>query len=140
MSERMSIEEFNKLSKRKKGRMKSKKVCIGGHEFDSITEGNIYLEFKYDPDVEIVAIHPEFDLIEPFISATGKKIRGTKWTADFHIKRDGLEWIVDVKSPGTIKANSKSWPLKRKMFLNKYRQYRFLEIIIDKKTRIEKKY
>jgi len=122
----------------KTGRVNSKKITIDGHKFDSQAEALIYSEFKLDPDVEIIELQPKITLLEPFFHRR-KKYQGIYYTADFLIKERGLECLIEVKSIGTLKANSKSYPMRRKMLLNSI-GFGFREIIFDGKRRIIKEY
>lgn len=132
------IGKHTKVS-RKNPRMKSIKTTIDGHKFDSKKEADIYFEFKHDPDIEILELQPKFTLIDKF-QRRGKTYRAIKFTADFKIKQDGEIWIVDVKSIGTLRANSKGYPMRRKLFLLKYPDLRFREIIFDDRKLTEKNY
>jgi hypothetical protein len=123
----------------KQGRVSSKKIQVDGYFFDSQAEAHVYWEFKVDPDVELLALQPYFCLQKPF-ERGGKKYREISYKADFRIKEGGKEWIVEVKSQGTLKANSKSYPMRRKMFLKKFPALAFREIIFDKGKRIVKGY
>lgn len=122
-----------------KGRVQSAKVEVDGHTFDSQLEANIYWEFKVDPNMEILEFQPSFCLQSEFVRDS-KTYKAINYTADFKIKDGGQEWIVEVKSVGTIKANSKSYPMRRKMFLKKFPKYAFREIIFDKGQKIVKEY
>ena len=124
---------------KKKGRTGSKKVIIDGIEFDSTSEGNIYYEFKLDPDIEILELQPQF-IVKPKFTLRGKKYQSIKWTLDFRILDKGVEYVVDVKSIGTYKANSKSHSIRRKLFLTAYPDLILKEIVIDGKKRTEKVY
>ncbi len=126
-------------AKVKNPRMKSNKTVIDGHEFDSKKEADIYFEFKHDPDIEIIGLQPKFTLIDKF-QRRGKTYRAIKFTADFKIKQDGKIIIVDVKSKGTLLANSKGYPMRRKLFLLKFPDLIFKEIIFDRRKRVEKIY
>ncbi len=123
----------------KNPRMKSNKTILDGHEFDSKKEADIYFEFKHDPDIEILELQPKFTLIEKF-QRRGKTYRAIKFTADFRIKDKGIELIIDVKSAGTLKANSKSYPMRRKLFLLNFPLLIFKEIIFNGRKRVEKVY
>ncbi len=125
--------------KKKNPRVKSNKIEIDGHQFDSKSEGKIYREFKWDPSVKILELQPEFTLQEKF-ELRGKKYRAIEFTPDFRILKDGVPEIVEVKSVATIKANSKSYSMRRKMFLRSNPELRFREIIFDKGKRTEKVY
>jgi len=124
---------------KKKPRVNSNKVEADGHLFDSKSEYRIYYEFKLDPTVKILELQPEFILQEEF-ELRGKKYQAIKFTPDFRIIRDGIEWIVEVKSQGTMLANSKSYSMRRKMFLKSNPDLRYREIIFNRGKRVEKVY
>ena len=119
--------------------MRSNKVEIDGHKFDSQMEANIYFEFKVNPDVAILELHPQFEL-QPKFKKGKKSHRAIKYTADFLIEEKGKRWVVDVKSKGSMLANSKSYPMRIKMLLFKYPDINFREIIFNGKRRETKEY
>jgi len=125
--------------RKKNPRVNSNKIEIDGHQFDSKSEGKIYAEFKWDPSVKILELQPEFTLQEKF-ELRGKKYRAIKFTPDFRILKDGVTEIVEVKSKGTLLANSKSYSMRRKMFLKGNPDLVYREIIFDRDKRIEKVY
>ena len=127
------------VAKKKSGRMSSRKVEMDGHVFDSVKEADIYYEFKLDPGIRIIKLQPRFALLSPF-KRENKTYRGITYKADFKIRKNGVLWIVEVKSKGTLKANSKSWPMRRKLFLNIIPKYKFWEIIFDNGKREDKFY
>lgn len=124
---------------KKQSRVQSHKIKKDGYVFDSQSEALIYSEFKLDPDVKILELQPEFMLLETF-KRRNKIHRSITYTPDFRIRIKGVVWIVEVKSVGTLKANSKSYPIRRKLFLHKFPDLNFREIIFDGKQRIEKDY
>jgi hypothetical protein len=121
---------------KKAGRVNSHKIEIDGYLFDSKSEALIYSEYKIDPDVEILELQPRFILLTPF-KRKNKSYRGITYKADFVISVGGDNWVVEVKSKGTLKANSKNYPMRRKLFLNKFPDLNFREIIFDGKQRTE---
>ena len=123
--------------KKKQGRVNSRKVSFDGHLFASQKEVVIYKDFKSDPDIEIKSLHPNFPLIDGF-TRFGKKVRAASYTADFDILEKGERWIVEVKSEGTAKMID--YQLRRKMFLNRYPELRFREIIFNGNKRRENVY
>ena len=125
--------------KKKKPRVNSNKVEADGHIFDSKSEYRIYYEFKVDPEIEILELQPEF-ILQPEFELRGKKYQAIKFTPDFRILKDGIECIVEVKSKGTLMANSKSYSMRRKMFLKSNPKLRYIEVIFDRQERIEKNY
>ncbi len=124
---------------KKKGRTGSNKVPLDGHLFDSQKEANIYLEFKHDPDIKILELQPKY-IVKPEFKLRGKTYKAIKWTLDFRILDKGVEYVVDVKSVGTLRANSKSHPMRRKLFLDSYPEIILKEIVFDRKKRIENIY
>ena len=127
------------IEKKKNPRVNSNKIEIDGYLFDSKSEGKIYVEFKHDPSVTILELQPEFILVPEF-ELRGKKYQSIKFTPDFRILQDEVEWIVEVKSEGTLKANSKSYSMRRKMFLKSNPELRYREIIFNRDKRIERTY
>lgn len=125
--------------KKKNPRVNSNKIEIDGHLFDSKSEGKIYVEFKRDPSVTILELQPFFCLLPKF-KLRGKTYQSIDFTSDFRILENGVEWIVEIKSIGTLKANSKSYPMRRKLFLSSNPDLRFREIIFDRDKRTEKTY
>lgn len=117
--------------KKKNPRVNSNSVIIDGIEFKSTSEGLIYIEYRDDPNIKILELQPKFELIRSF-KRNGKKIQSIDYTSDFRILENKTEWVVEVKSSGSLKANSKSYPMRRKLFLYKYPHLRFREIIFDK--------
>lgn len=130
-----SIRESRSTVK-KTGRVHSHKIEIDGHLFDSKAEALIYSEFKIDPDVIILELQPQFVLLRPF-KRKNKFYRGITYKSDFSISIKGYHWIIEVKSKGTLKANSKNYPMRRKLFLNKFPDLNFREIIFNGKQRTE---
>lgn len=113
-----------------KGRVSSRKIKFDGLEFASRSEMEVYREYKLDPDIDLLGVQPKFTLQEGF-SRNGKRHRAITYTADFDIIEDGREIIVEVKSVGTLKANSKSYSMRKKLFLKKFPDLLFREIIVD---------
>lgn len=143
MTERMGLEEYQKEIRKGQGRVRGnpKKVHFDGFTFDSQVEADIYYEYKVDPEFDILEVHPEF-LLQPGFTRHGKKYRKIIWTADIKVKdrKTNFIYVIEVKSKGTLKANSKSHSMRRKMFLYKYPNYSIREIIIDGKKWIQTDY
>ena len=125
--------------KRKNPRVNRRKVRLDGHEFDSRKEAEIYFELKHDPNVEILELQPKF-ILQGGFSRGKKRLRAITYTADFLIREDGRKIVVEVKSTGTLKANSKSYPIRKKLFLHKFPELGFREIIFRGKKRAVKEY
>jgi hypothetical protein len=124
---------------KKRNPVKGKYVIIDGHKFDSKIEAVIYQEFRDDPTIEILELHPKFMVLDVF-RRHKKHIAGISYTPDFKIKIRGRVTVVEVKSIGVLKKNSKSYPMRRKLFLKKYPDLHFREIIFDGKKRTIKDY
>ena len=122
-----------------KSRVNSKKVFLDGNWFDSQSESDISWEFKVDPNIQILELQPKFELL-PAFERFGVKYRSIDFTPDFRILENGVELVVEAKSIGTLKANSKSYPMRRKLFLSQNPDLRFKEIIFDRGNRVEKTY
>ena len=135
---------YDSGKKKRIGRVSSQKIEVHGVLLDSKAEVNIYWECFIDDEVEIIWPTPmlekeTFILLKPF-KRKNKSYQGITYTPDFKIKIYGVEWIIEVKSRGTLRANSKSYPLRRKLFLNKFPDLNFREIIFDGKKRTEINY
>ena len=125
-------------------RVNQKKTIVDGYEFASMAEAGIYLDFKNDPKIELVKVHPKFTVFPGFtkknIHGKLKKHQAITYTADFLIIEDRNMIVVEVKSKATLRANSKSYPMRRKLFLNTHSSFYFREIIIGRKKREVKEY
>ena len=139
---KISLSEAKRLgvlaTHKKAGRTRGHKVEIDGYTFASKKESSVYLQFKADTQVEILEVAPEFLLFPSFKRASGRTIRQAVYTADFLIKKDGQKMVVEVKSGGTAKMTD--YQLRRRLFLAKYPDLTFLEIILEGRTRKEKLY
>lgn len=108
----------------KKGRKYGNRKCeIDGFSFDSIREGNRYIELKYllaAGKIKDLVLQKQYELQPAFRnSVTGKMEKPIYYRADFvyyDIERD-KEVIEDVKSEATRK--DKVYQLKRKMMAYK---------------------
>ena len=108
----------------KKGRKYgNRKVQIDGYSFDSVQEGNRYLELKYmllAGEIEDLEMQKPYELQPAFRNAvTGKLERPIYYRADFVYKdvKTGETVIEDVKSEATRK--DRTYQLKRKMMAYK---------------------
>lgn len=105
----------------------NKKTEVDGITFDSRKEADYYCELKLRlkaRDILGFTLQPEFILQEPFTDNAGKAHRAVIYRADFIIlHKSGLEEVVDVKGMKT-----KEYLIKKKLFLARYPQYKFLEV------------
>jgi len=128
----ISISEYRKMIKKKAG----KKI--------SSLEKIVQAEFRLSPDIVIISTQPAFEIV-PGFTRNKRKYQSIKYTADFHIKECGKDIIVEVKSTGVLRANKKSYPMRRKLFLrfltDNFPEFIFREIIFDdRKNRTVKEY
>jgi len=92
------------------------KVKLDGYTFDSQRERDYYLEYKLDPEVVNLTVHPRYELTPKYTNAEGVKRRAQHYVADFLVTyRDGREEVVDVKG-----VETPVFKLKRIMFELKY--------------------
>lgn len=116
---------------KKYNKYKNKKVIIDGISFDSEKEGKRYLELKsmqqfgLIKDLELQKVYE----LQPSFKKHNKTYRAIKYIADFvyyDVEREQTI-VEDVKSPAT--AKDKAYIIKKKMFIYKYDDYEFREII-----------
>lgn len=103
------------------------KTSVDGFKFDSKKEANRYAELKILVRAKIITnltLQPEFTLLPAFTDSQGNKHRAIVYIADFsYIEKDTFLPIVeDVKGMMTD-----VYKLKKKLFLSKYTQYKFIE-------------
>jgi hypothetical protein len=96
------------------------KTVVDGIEFPSKREANRYKELmllKRAGVVKEIELQPAYELMPGFTHpATGKRVRPTKYIADFLITyEDGHQEIEDTKGMRTEAYN-----LKKKMFMHRY--------------------
>lgn len=111
----------------KKGRKYgNRKVQIDGYTFDSIHEGNRYIDLKYRllaGEIRDLELQKQYELQPAFRNAkTGKLERPVYYRADFvyyDIER-GETVIEDAKSPATRKDKVYQLKRKRMAFLGNY--------------------
>lgn len=113
---------------KKKGRYPSVKAEIDGHKFDSAAEGEIYWEFKHDPEVEIIKVHPVYKII-PKVIRGDQALKALHYEPDFLIKESRGDTVVEVKGLHLLK--DPKYMRNRSLFLISYPHLNFLEIITD---------
>lgn len=109
-----------KPPKQKRHKYNARKVEIDGHKFDSAKEAARYQELKLQEHCGVVSgleLQPEFILQEAFGG-----YRAIIYRADFLYQKDGETVVEDVKGMKTA-----VYQIKKKMFLKRYPEYRFLE-------------
>ena len=103
----------------------NKKVIIDGITFDSKKEGNRYAELKILEKAKLISgliLQPSFEIC-PRVIWNGKTLRKRVYKADFQYWEKGQHIVEDVKGMRT-----KTYILKRSLFLSQYPQYIFKEI------------
>jgi len=109
----------------KRSKYNNKKITVDGTAFDSKKEAAHYLLLKDRlniGEIKLLSLQPSFTLQEGF-RYEGKAIRPIKYIADFMYHEGDTVVVVDVKGFKTEVYN-----LKKKMFLSRYRQMKFIEI------------
>ena len=128
---RLSAKEAKRLGilgkESQKSKYRSTKVQINGHTFDSVKEGNRYLELRLleqAGEIEDLELQPEFVLQEGFIDRTRLCHRPIIYRADFQYReKNGGVVVEDVKGMKT-----EVYRLKKKMLLKRYKDLDFREI------------
>lgn len=106
----------------KKGRKYgNRKVQIDGLTFDSVKEGNRYVELKYmlaAGEITDLELQKQYELQPAFRDSEGKMVRPIYYRADFVYKdkKTGETVIEDVKSEAT---KTPAYRLKKKMMAYK---------------------
>ena len=110
---------------------KNIKTTLDGIKFDSRKEAKRYNELKLMERCGLIKnleLQKPYEL-QPSFKKHNKTYRAIKYIADFVYYDVEREQIVveDVKSPAT--AKDKAYIIKKKMFIYKYDDYEFREII-----------
>lgn len=108
---------------------RNKKVQIDMYVFDSISESRRYKELvllERAKKIENLQLQPRFLLQESF-RKNGKTYRKIEYVADFMYEEKGQVIVEDVKSKFTVK--DKVYAIKKKLFLKKYTDIEFKEVI-----------
>ena len=130
---RLSVKEarrlgvLDKLEKQaKKSKYKNMKVEIDGINFDSVKEGNRYMELRLllqAGEISELELQPEYLLLEGYQDKDGTKIRPVTYKADFRYRdKDGRLVVEDVKGMRT-----EAYKLKKKLLLARYPELDFRE-------------
>lgn len=105
----------------------NKKVEYDGYKFDSIKEMERYAELQLlvrAGEIDGLILQPRFLLQEGFTDNDGNKHLPITYVADFQYckEKNYLETVEDTKGMKTD-----VYKIKKKLFLKKYPQYRFIE-------------
>lgn len=116
--QRMTAQQYRKMTRNRHSKYKNKKVKIDGYTFDSKAEARYYNELKLrarSGDIKAFKLQPRYRLQDAF-EKDGKKHRAIDYVADFEIHHlDGSIEVVDVKGMLT-----QVFKIKQKMFEKKY--------------------
>lgn len=105
---------------------KNKKTIIDGFEFDSKLEARHYSELKLLLKAKVISeltLQKVFLLQDKF-KYNGKLERTITYVADFYYIKNGEEYVIDCKG-----FRTDVYKIKRKMFLFKYPDVIFEEVI-----------
>lgn len=113
------------LEEEKENKYHNRKAEVDGIVFASEKEANKYCELKLLKKAGLVK---DFQCQVPYVlqdkySSNGKRIRAIKYIADFVVdENDGTTTVIDTKGYRT-----KEYLLKKKMFLKRYPDIKFVE-------------
>ena len=110
----------------KTNKYKNKKILYNDIKFDSIKEKNHYIALKQLQDFGVIKnlqLQVKYEL-QPSFKYDGKTIKSINYIADFVYEKDGKCFVEDVKG-----FKKKEYQIKKKMFLYKYKDLIFKEII-----------
>lgn len=113
----------------KENKYKNKKTLYDGIKFDSKKEGSRYIYLKRMEKLGVIKglrLQVKYEL-QPSFKVEGKTIRAINYIADFVYEYNGDVIVEDVKSDPTRK--DKTYIIKKKLFLYKYRDVKFKEIV-----------
>lgn len=101
-----------------------------GYSFDSLAESRRYWELKAlerAGEISGLVVHPRF-VILPAFERDGVKIRKIEYVGDFQYEDHGTLIVEDVKGGNLKGTRTEAYRIKRKMFLAKYPEYKFVEV------------
>lgn len=103
----------------------AKKTWMKGKVYDSKKEANRAFELEILAKmgkIQNLQKQVHFVLQEGFIDWEGHKVRPIEYVCDFVYEENGVKVAEDTKG-----FRTKEFLLKRKMFLYRYREYKFIE-------------
>lgn len=117
----------NEIKKPGKNKYNAKKIIIDGIVFDSIKEGNRYLDLRLQQHtgfIKNLACHPKYILLEGFKHKQGYCYPIT-FKPDFRYEKDNEIWVEDVKGGDSTKTDG--YIIRKKLLLNRYPEINFIE-------------
>lgn len=110
----------------------AKTIIIDGYKFDSLVEGNRYLDLKllaYAGEISNLEVHPYFELF-PAAKINGNQLKPIEYTADFRYLEGNKNVVEEVKAVMTRDA-----VLRINLFQRLHPEYDFRMIRTLKKKR-----
>lgn len=101
----------------------ARKVVVDGIKFDSRGEAKRYGELRLMERAGLIQdlkLQPEYILLDAFTDAQGRRLRAIRYRADFQYVEAGRNVVEDFKG-----VETPVFKLKRKLFLNRYRDVVF---------------
>ena len=134
---RISLKEAKRLGildqlekQARKSKYKNMKIEIDGINFDSVKEGNRYMELRLllqAGEISELELQPEYLLLEGCQGKDGAKIRPITYRADFRYRdKDGRLVVEDVKASRSFQTEV--YKLKKKLLLARYSNINFREV------------
>ena len=121
------------MAEPKRPKYNARKTTLDGITFDSKAEADRYAALKLlvkGREITNLQLQPSFILQDSF-TRDGKKIRAIEYVADFaYIEADKIV-VEDVK--GGKATMTEAYKLKRKLFLYRFPEIDFREIVTDRK-------
>lgn len=103
----------------------AEKTIIGDTVYDSKKEAKRGIELEYLQrigQIKDLQKQVRFILQEDYVNNEGQKIRPISYIADYVYEQDGKKIVEDVKG-----VRTDVYLLKKKMFMFKYPEYKFIE-------------
>ena len=124
----MNVYEYRKLLT--KNKYHAKRINVDGTVYDSKKEAKRASVLEQQEKYGIIKNLQKqvvFELQPGYTNNQGKKIRPITYKADFVYEREGQKIVEDIK--GSKLTLTEAYKIKKKIFMYKYPEYIFLEII-----------
>lgn len=122
---RMTASQYRQFRSQPKSKYGAQKTVVNGVKYDSKKESKRGQELEYLEKIGKISNlqrQVKFELQPAFTNNAGEKIRAITYVADFVYEDDGQKIVEDSKG-----FRTKEYVLKKKMFLFKYPEYKFIE-------------
>jgi hypothetical protein len=130
MSQKLGFADGKYFAAPKPSKMHNKRVKIDGITFDSIKEGERYEELKMlvrALKIKKLKCHPRYRVADGYPDFNGKRLPPISYEPDFEYYEGNQKVAEDVKGEHT--ANDPLYKLKRLLFLHRYPEIEFREIL-----------